>query len=135
MTRESKFRGWDEENKCWRYGWLTQLVEGIRRYMAIVSDIDGELTRFYIHDEKTIGQFTGLKDKNGKDIYEGDILDFTDDEKNRFYVEFHDASFYKIWSNDPSMSLLEYIGDSKIIGNVHENHELIAAKDGGVKLD
>ena len=73
MSREIKFRGFDDDGGKFVYGWATKLVEGIRRFCAIIQDEDGELTRYYIHRVETIGQYTGLKDKNGKEIYEGDV--------------------------------------------------------------
>lgn len=72
--REIKYRGLNEETGEFVYGWYTKLVEGIRRFDAIIADVDGDLNRFYIHNKETIRQFTYFKDKNGKDIYDGDTV-------------------------------------------------------------
>ena len=66
---------------------------------------------------KTIMQYTGLKDKNGKEIYEGDILGW-DDKSGYLWVVIWETMFdHSRW--DASHS------EAEIIGNIHENPELI----------
>ena len=121
--REIKFRGLNEETGEWVYGWYTKLVEGIRRFDAIIADVDGELTRFYIHNKETIGQFTGLHDKNGKEIYEGDVL------KDKYeYIgtaHWYGSGFEFINTS----GMMENGNDLEVIGNIHENPELLEGRE------
>ncbi|EAE2329772.1 YopX family protein [Listeria monocytogenes] len=72
---------------------------------------------------ETVGQFTGLKDKNGKKIFEGDI---GWDEHNECYgvVKFEEGKFLYVWENIAE-DLREVADSIEIYGNIHENPELL----------
>ena len=123
--REIKFRArrqntdeWDE----WVYGTYYKDKDGY----FMVEEITGSHIKI-IPD--TIGQLTGLKDKNNKEIYEGDIIEYYlvtvlmvgEEPKKETQVIKYDSkycSFRPLWHIDA----LEKI---KVIGNIYENPELI----------
>lgn len=138
--REILFRGFDKENNCWRYGYYTKLQRGALLYHAIVvvedEDAEERLTAYYIHHKKTIGQYTGLKDKNGKKIFEGDIVVFgkpdryETGEKWNYTVKWLDASTeYRLSYRRDSTRVFEEasycIPETTYIGNIHDNPELM----------
>ena len=107
--REIKFRAWDGERKE-----ITTSFE-ITSQGVVVSNFS---IRKY-HEDYILMQYTGLKDKNGKEIYEGDIIDFDArewGEPHREVVEY-DYSYLDMRQND----FKEWC---EIIGNIYENPEL-----------
>lgn len=122
MNREIKFRGKDYKNK-WRYGDLVQEKWGQGKAIMIKKN-----TTAWTVLEDTIGQFTGVKDKNGKEICEGDVA--TAGDKNiKYIVEWLDTGLKARQYNNKSYIGLEYWQDTlEVIGNVHENLELLEEK-------
>ena len=122
MKREIKFRGKDLRGQ-WQYGDLIHNDETdlLIRQGCINSFIENE----------TIGQYTGLKDKNGKEIYEGDILG--KEGSHNCVVEWNNtlAHFQGTWANMPITAcdihtIVQY--DYKVLGNIHDTPELLTEK-------
>ncbi|EQC0754445.1 YopX family protein [Listeria innocua] len=78
---------------------------------------------WYSFDDVVLMQYTGLKDKNGKKIFEGDI---GWDEHNECYgvVKFEEGKFLYVWENIAE-DLWEVADGIEICGNIHENPELL----------
>ncbi|EAD4080742.1 hypothetical protein EI618_10295 [Listeria monocytogenes] len=81
---------------------------------------------WYNFDDVLLMQYTGLKDKNGKKIFEGDICW---DEHNECYgvVKFEDAKFLYLWENIAE-NLWEVADDIEVSGNIHGNLDLLEEK-------
>lgn len=122
--REIKFRAWDKVTKqmcyLWEINWKTwDINSSIINYVVI--ETDGTVERE--EHEIELMQYTGLKDKNGKEIYEGDIG------KTNFLsyrIVFDLGCFQCLYSDDKfAMHLYSIAADLEIIGNVFENSELL----------
>ena len=130
--REIKFRAKRAVNGAWVYGNLTHVpkirgVEGVERSGRRSEPAVGVAN--YDVDEKTIGQYTGLKDRDGDEIYEGDILCFRDTKgvSYRFEVVYEDGAFCFSHYRERAFTELRHHNLSKYIvnGNIHDNPELL----------
>lgn len=134
MNNRYIFRGKRKDNGEWYYGYLT--YDG-SDYQIVDSEY-GNCKRTVIPE--TVGQCTGLKDKNGKWIFEGDIVEYMDAYSNfeGEYTEFmnegnvlyEDGSYFITNRSSVEMSDIVYKGelDGNIVGNIHDNPELLEAE-------
>lgn len=128
--REIKFRAWDKE-KC-KYVHQLNTPLFIQLFGDVIIDKTGNRDFAEVNEQYIVEQFTGLKDRNGREIYEGDIVAFEnaigleDDygaiqyESSRygFYIENEKTGLWEELFNI-SCAFLE------VIGNIHENGELL----------
>lgn len=138
MNREILFRGKRKDNGEWVIG--KGVDTNFREAYILCGWKDASVGLCNVDDieviPETIEQFTGLTDKNGKKIFEGDILRVAYRPKDDCAVEWHDGSFRLRWVNedrraeygfnyDAVCCVRNIVGKRKIVGNVFDNPELL----------
>ena len=121
MNRKIKFRGRITKSTEWVYGSLIVYPDGEYNILSQRKENSSKMDDWCV-DKQTVGQFTGLYDKNGQEVYEGDIVRYFKDELG--IVKFVAGSFI-IDGNTCYESFLELGGKIAIVGNIYENPDLL----------
>lgn len=116
--REIKFRAWDKENE------KMMKVSSLHLENKEISVKENET--FHLFRMQDLMQYTGLKDKNGKEIYEGDIVVLNNIENDNMCIVRYEHSSYRLegWSLREDLSNVEdrFL---EVVGNIYENKNLL----------
>lgn len=126
-SREIRFRAWDKQSK------RMEDVDTLNLYMGCANESDMGSLWF---DDIVLMQYTGLIDKNGKEIFEGDIVRVYDENrlvefKHAFWTNLDIGGFGTMITQDEGNKYFKPLyryGDAEVIGNIWENPELLEDK-------
>ncbi len=144
MNREIKFRGKRLKDGKWVYGQhFTSYHTTPDEARHIIREIVPEPEPEHDVDPATVGQYTGLKDRGGREIYEGDVVRFhfmcasTDIPKSGLYpteefigIVTLDAYFHTcILSNKMEIHIENAVKYGEVIGNIHDNPDFTKTRE------
>jgi uncharacterized phage protein (TIGR01671 family) len=121
--RDIKFRAWAENESKMFYDVYFDNLEVYHWINNTETEIIGDIKPDSMLQQAILMQYTGLKDKNGKEIFEGDVVKkviWPDKEEYIEYVE--DITRHNLWINELNNEPEAYL---EVIGNLYENPELI----------
>ena len=128
--KELKFRVWDKERECYLDETELAGITPDGKYILYIEE--EEISKLEIEGNYVVEQYTGLKDKNGKEIYEGDIVEYTtcyygNEERHRKVIE------WKEWDSDDfgephNIGFPDLSECMEVIGNIHEDAGLLGDK-------
>ncbi len=122
--RELKFRAWYKSEKKMIYNIQNEFEERIELGMDCFAD-------YLKNDDFVIEQSTGIKDKNGRNIYEGDIVSKHSSDLKGVVKQVKDGQWAIYWNNVPDgyYVLFKYSNLCEVVGNIHENPELLEGRN------
>jgi uncharacterized phage protein (TIGR01671 family) len=137
--RDIRFRGKRSDNGEWIYGYIQFSKDKSSAWICESKEDDWTVKNQFPNHPETVGQYTGLKDKNGKEIYEGDILHHVWNSghdhmlETTSFVKWYNAAFFvdDLKRSDwmLSMHTLADWATVEIIGNIHEHPHLLDGEE------
>ena len=114
--KELKFRAWDGKKM------IDDVIPASDTGIVELFEYEHQVT-----EVEAVEQYTGLTDKNGKEIYEGDVVNI---QGIKYYVDFEHGGFWfnndnRKWKVNRPFTHFQEINDTEVVGNVHENADLL----------
>lgn len=118
-SRERLHRGKRKDGGGWREGYYAKIGD-----LHVLIGLDGQ---YHGVIPETVGEYTGLADKNGRRIFEGDIVDILCENEEIGVIEWENNAAQFIVSSDGFCANFDnYYGhDLEVIGNIHDDSELL----------
>ena len=125
--RAIKFRAWDKTNKSWVYSdhWESHEGGGLGWFFSMIEDTSiGDASQGY-----ELMQFTGLHDKNGKEVFEDDLWKDIDGQIYHICWGEYTFKFFAVQTPLPMVMIgLDSLKNGEVIGNIYENPDLLGDK-------
>lgn len=124
--REILFRG--KFGNEWKYGFLSIEPKGL----VIKEPYKNDSSNVWHIDADTVGQYTGLTDKNGTKIFEGDIVKYGDTVHNVVFEQRNGTAYFGLVYSTLETLSFGYYQDLKqieVIGNIYDNPELLGDEE------